>query len=122
MRAGEKGRSGEELALLYLQSKGYALLEQNFRFQRCEIDLILRDGETLVFVEVKQRSREVPRLAVDRAKQQRLCRAALGYAAQTGCLDRPLRFDVVEVLRQGGELRLRHLPGAFEFIKGRYFA
>lgn len=122
MRAGEKGRSGEELALLYLQNKGYALLEQNFRFQRCEIDLILRGGETLVFVEVKQRSREVPRLAVDRAKQQRLCRAALGYAVQQGCLDRPLRFDVVEVLRQGGELRLRHLPGAFEFIKGRYFA
>ena len=57
MRPGEKGRSGEELALLYLQNKGYALLEQNFRFQRCEIDLILRDGETLVFVEVKQRSR-----------------------------------------------------------------
>ncbi len=122
MDAADKGKSGEEMALLLLENEGYELLDRNYSFGPCEIDLILLDGETLVFVEVKQRSAGVPRLAVDRAKQARICRAALQYALSTDRMDSPMRFDVVEVQRQGGELRLRHLKNAFEFIKGRYFA
>ena len=122
MDARDKGQSGEDMALLLLQKKGYSLLARNFSYGPYEIDLIVQDGETLVFVEVKARTQAVPRLAVDKRKQANICRAALHYAQTTGRMESPMRFDVVEVQRQGGEMRLRHLENAFEFIKGRYFA
>lgn len=56
MNKSVKGIEGERAALKYLQNKGYLLLERNYRAQRCEIDLIMQDNETTVFIEVKARS------------------------------------------------------------------
>ena len=122
MNTRQIGKSGEELAAAYLESKGYAILRTNYVFDHCEIDLIAQDQDTLVFVEVKRRKNGLPRLSVDRRKQQRICRAALGYAQTQGKLQSPMRFDVVEVFDEGGQMRLHHIPYAFDFIKGGYFA
>lgn len=122
MNTRQIGKSGEELAAAYLENKGYAILRANYVFDHCEIDLIAQDQDTLVFVEVKRRKNGLPRLSVDRRKQQRICRAALGYAQTQGKLQCPMRFDVVEVFDEGGQMRLHHIPYAFDFIKGGYFA
>ncbi len=108
----ELGKAGEDLALSHLLSLGYTLLERNYRGRRGEIDLVLRDGETVVFVEVKRRTSGafgLPEEAVDGRKQRRIAAVAAGYLARHGLADRPCRFDVVAV--QGGEVR--HLIGAF---------
>ncbi len=109
----ESGARGETLALTYLEKLGYTLLCRNARFGHDEIDLILRDGNTTVFVEVKARSSVkfgLGREAVDAPKQKRMMRAAQAYLMKNGA-DVPARFDVVEVeLRTGG---IVHIPNAF---------
>lgn len=92
-------------------------LTANYRSKRGEIDLVFRDGDCLVFVEVKARTSETwgrPASAVDARKRRALSRTALDYVRS---LDQPrvaLRFDVVEVLLAGDGVReIRHLPRTF---------
>lgn len=111
------GREGETLARAYLEKKGMRFIERNFRRTHGEIDLIMKDGEFLVFVEVKTRRSlrwGLPIEAVTPLKQRRIrdC-AALYYAERhiSGC---PARFDIVEILAlPGKELKIRHLANAF---------
>lgn len=106
------GAQKELLAVHYLKSKGMEILEQNFRCRIGEIDVIARDGETIVFVEVKYRkdgSFGSPFEAVDRRKQNTIRLVAQYYLQQknqNGCM---MRFDVIGIL---GE-RLEHLKNAF---------
>ena len=98
-RKQEQGRQWEDVALAYLERRGLVLVEANFRCKPGEIDLILRDGATLVFVEVRQRAAGAPVSAADsigRAKIRRIIRAAQVYLQQ---LDRlpPCRIDVVAI-------------------------
>ncbi|MDR3085890.1 MAG: YraN family protein [Christensenellaceae bacterium] len=121
-KAHGKGRAGEDAALLLLRRKGLRLLARNLKRAGGEIDLLLEDGQTLVFVEVKLRTRdENPALAVNAAKQRRVSRAALAYMAENGWLERPARFDVVEVFFPGGEMRLNHIERAFVFTGGNHY-
>jgi putative endonuclease len=111
------GARGEELALAYLRRLGYALVERNYRTRRGEIDLILKDGTTLVFVEVKLRRGAgfgEPVEAVTPAKRRRLRLAADQYLAERRPECEEVRFDVVGILapRRGG-LRIRHVREAF---------
>lgn len=109
----EKGAYGEALALEYLKKRGYILLARNARFGHDEIDLILRDGDTIVFAEVKARSSLTfgsAREAVNTRKQRHMARAAQAYLQSAG-QDEKARFDVVEV-----DLRTKavsHIPDAF---------
>ena len=115
------GRSGESLALAHLQRLGFALVARNYRTRWGELDLIVFDGRTLVFVEVKTRrasARAGGALeAVASAKQHQVRRIAAAWLAEVA--DRPrsaeLRFDVVGVTvdAHGELLRLDHLEGAF---------
>ena len=94
------------------------VLERRFRLRIGEIDLIAERGELLVFVEVKARRGTTagrPAEAVTPAKQRRLARVALAYLARRGWLDRPCRFDVVEVFEGG---RMRHIEDAFRIGLG----
>lgn len=112
MSTTEAGKRAETLAREYLMRQGYALLAENYRALHKEIDLILRDGETIVFVEVKARAsirHGLPAEAIDRRKRRNLTIAATAYLAEQGFLDRPARFDVVELW--GG--RIRHTENAF---------
>ncbi len=102
------GRHGEEQALRYLKEKGYKLLAKNYRSGPHEIDLILLDGETIVFAEVKTRSSlrfGTPGEAVTAQKRRFLTAAAEAYLAEHGLLDAPARFDVLEVYRSDGHVR-----------------
>jgi len=111
------GVLGERAARKYLKRHGLKFLTANFRSPRGEIDLIFRDGDCLVFIEVKTRSSEDwgrPAAAVDRERRQRLSRVALDYLRLLRNPAVKLRFDVVEVLLEAGEVcEVRHLPNTF---------
>src|SRR5215813_14845721 len=97
-----RGARGEKLACRYLKRNGYKILFRNFRGRSGgEIDVVCRDHDTLVFVEVKTRVREDfgrPLEAVDRAKQKRISRGALAWLRLLDNPDILFRFDVVEVV------------------------
>lgn len=102
------GSGYEQMAAGFLKREGYEILERNFRCRQGEIDLIAREGVYLVFVEVKYRrngGRGAPEEAVDRRKQQRICRTAAYYMVKHQIYDTcPCRFDVVAV--EGQRVRL----------------
>lgn len=112
-----RGRLGERAAQRHLRRAGLKFLTANFRTKRGEIDLIFRDADCLVFVEVKTRSSEDwtrPAAAVDAGKRRRLSKAALDYLRLLGNPQVKIRFDVVEVLLADGAVReVRHLPNTF---------
>jgi putative endonuclease len=97
-----RGALGEKLACRYLKRSGYKVLFRNFRGRSGgEIDVVCRDNDTLVFVEVKTRGREDfgrPVEAVDRQKQKRISRGALAWLRMLDNPDILFRFDVVEVI------------------------
>ena len=93
------GRMGEDAAVLYLKKQGYKILEQNYRTKSGEIDIIAKDGEDLVFVEVKTRSSEqfgTPAEAVTYYKKQSMVNSAKWYIAKYPT-ELNIRFDIVEV-------------------------
>ncbi len=100
------GTRGEKLAARYLRRQGYKILYRNFRGRRGgEIDLVCRDRDTLVFVEVKTRTREDfgrPLEAVNPRKQRRISLGALAWLRLLGNPDILFRFDIVEVVLATG--------------------
>lgn len=112
-----RGALGEQAAKKYLQQQGLRFLTANFDSRRGELDLVLRDGDCLVFAEVKTRSSEGwtrPSKAVGPAKRRRLSRCAMDYLRKLGQPPVKVRFDIVEVLLNEGEVReIRHLPNTF---------
>lgn len=115
------GKLGEQAAKKHLQKQGLKFLVSNFRTPRGEIDLVMRDQDCLVFIEVKARASEEwgrPAAAVDRERRGRLTRAALDYLRKIRNPKVKIRFDIVEVLLDGEAVReVRHLPNAFEMQK-----
>jgi putative endonuclease len=113
----QHGLLGERAARKQLQRQGLKFLTANFRSPRGEIDLVLRDGDCLVFVEVKTRSSEEwvrPAAAVDAKRRRRLTRAGLDYLRLLHNPKVKVRFDIVEVLLEDGAVReIRHLPNTF---------
>lgn len=113
------GEWGEGQAELVLTKKGYRILGRRVRVgTRDEIDLIARDGDVLVFVEVKTRKGEDfgrPLSAVDRRKRHALSRAAVRYLKKVGNPEVCFRFDVVEVVGdvEQGTPVTRHIENAF---------
>jgi putative endonuclease len=112
------GSEGEAIAASFLIQKGYQILEQNFRCPLGEIDLIARDGETLVFVEVKARSSALfggPAGAVGFQKQEKLNRVALFYL-QKNRVSSLCRFDVVGIVKAGSKTTITLFQNAFDGI------
>jgi putative endonuclease len=111
------GSRGERLAARHLQHKGLRILARRFRVRRGEIDLVARDRDVLVFVEVKTRRRGDPAEAVTPEKQRRLTRAALAFLRRYDLLDAaiPCRFDVVVVWSDDKRPAvIEHLIDAFQ--------
>ena len=109
-----EGKLGEVRAEQYLANLGYVILERNFQCYGSEIDLIARDGRTVVFIEVKTRVRALAssgREAVTLAKQRRICKGAMYYMMRRGLVNQQARFDVVEI--QG--TRISHIKDAFPY-------
>lgn len=115
------GELGEYAAKTQLKRQGLKFLTANFRSKRGEIDLIFREKDCLVFIEVKTRSSEEwvrPAAAVDSERRERLSRAALDYLRLLKNPQVKIRFDIVEVLLNEGVVReVRHLPNTFELAK-----
>ena len=112
------GARGEDLAAAFLRRQGFEILARNYRSPLGELDLVTRDGDEVVFVEVKARvgdSETAPDESVTPAKLERLGRLAESYLAAAGTPDAPWRVDVIAVLvdRGGRGTRIDHLRGAF---------
>jgi putative endonuclease len=116
-----RGESGERAAKKFLQQAGLKFLTANFRSPRGEIDLVFRDADCLVFVEVKARSSEEwtrPAAAVDARKRKLLSQTALDYLKLLKNPAVKFRFDIVEVLlAEDGIREIRHLPNTFPLSK-----
>ncbi|MDP2423248.1 MAG: YraN family protein [Bacteroidales bacterium] len=111
----ELGKSGEQIAKGYFISKGYKILETNWRSGRYEIDLIARDKDQLVIVEVKTRTTNVmmePEAAVTKDKQRMLIRAANAYVQRFNIASE-VRFDIISIIIAKEEHRITHIPDAF---------
>ncbi len=114
------GQRGEDLAADYLESLGYAILERNIRLSAGELDAVAKDGDVVVFVEVKARSGNkfgTPQEAVNAAKQKRLTRLALEWLQIHNMAEASARFDVVSVVAdKGSRPRIEVFRNAFEAI------
>ena len=108
-----KGKLGEVRAEQLLEEKGFEILAKNVVSPGSEIDLIVQDGNVIVFVEVKMRSGSFAsgREAVTVSKQRRICKGALHYMMKNGLMNRQARFDVIEI--QDG--RAVHIENAFPY-------
>ncbi|MGE5608542.1 MAG: YraN family protein [Bacillota bacterium] len=110
------GERGENIAARFLGDKGYKIIARNFRCALGEIDIIARDEETLVFVEVKTRTEDdpSPEDQVDQAKQHQMTKVAKSFMSRYGWPQPPARFDVVAIVwPEGHEPVIRHTPSAF---------
>jgi putative endonuclease len=111
------GQRGENVAARYLRDQGYKILERNFRCELGEVDIIARDGRTLVFAEVKTREQDdpMPEDQVNQVKRHQLTKAAKFYLSRYGIPQPPARFDVVAIVWPSGrEPQIRHTTDAFE--------
>lgn len=109
------GREGERAAEKYLRGLGYKILARNFRTRFGEVDIVARDGDCLVFVEVKTRSGSgygLPEEAVTRDKQRHLIRAAQIYLSQKKMPNVLWRIDVVALVLEEAGFVVRHLQNA----------
>lgn len=117
------GRWGESVAEAYLKKHGLKIIGRRVRVgKKDELDLLARDNETLVFVEVKARKNELfgaPASAVDRKKQYNLSRAAVRYMQKLKKKPAYFRFDIVEVIGEIDDPKpvIRHIPQAFSLSK-----
>jgi len=110
------GKKGEEIALEFLEKKGYKIVEKNWYYHHKEIDIIALDNDELVIVEVKMRKTNYfgePYEFVDKKKQMYLIEAANGYLIENN-LDLPVRFDVISIVMQKNNItNIYHILDAF---------
>ncbi|MBP93720.1 MAG: endonuclease [Flavobacteriaceae bacterium] len=111
----ELGDLGEQLAAEYLQAKGYAILERNYRFQKAEIDIIARHNNQLICVEVKTRNSDFfgdPQEFVTPGKVKLLVKAMDAYVTEND-IDLESRFDIIAVLKNKTTETITHYENAF---------
>ncbi len=112
------GRLAEEMAADFFKSRGYTVLERNYRTPVGEIDLIVRGPSHIVFAEVKARRGNrygAPEEAVTPGKQVKITRAALMFLQSRGWLNRNIRFDVIAITFAGSDkTKINHIPWAFD--------
>lgn len=112
------GNQGEELAVDFLQKKGYEILETNWTFQKAEIDIIAQKGTILAVVEVKTRSSidfGLPQDFVKSKKIQLLVKAVNEYIIVND-LDVEVRFDIIAICKEEKEFKIEHLEDAFFYF------
>lgn len=108
------GNRGEGLAARYLETQGHVILERQFRVRFGEIDLVTRDGDEIVFVEVKLRrstAHGFPEEVVTPTKLHRLEIAAEAYLQAKACERESYRFDVIAIIDRKPEPEIEHLMG-----------
>ena len=111
-----QGSRGEDLACEYLMLQGLRIVGRNFRLHRGEIDIVAREGEYLVFCEVKCRESDAcgrPEYAVTAGKVKQIRKVAEGYLAKHAIRNQACRFDVIAIQFSGARGTLNHIRDAF---------
>jgi len=112
------GEMGESIATTFLKGAGFSIVERNFRCVCGELDIVARDGRTIVFVEVKCRKNAAygpPQLAVTSFKQRQISKAALVWLSKRRLFDAEARFDVVAIVLRAHDLpEIEHIRNAFD--------
>ena len=111
------GKLGEDLACAELERRGYAIIARRYRRRGGEIDIIARDGATVVFVEVKTREGAEygePYEAVTAFKRRRMGQIAVDFLARRHLIESPCRFDVVSIVWSGERVAIEVFKSAFE--------
>lgn len=111
----ETGKVGEDIATTYLQQIGYEIIQRNFECKQGEIDIIAKDKDEIVFVEVKTRASALygePKDAVDRIKKKHIYRSAEFYIYIKHLENHPVRMDVIEVYKKQGKFKVHHIKNA----------
>jgi putative endonuclease len=110
------GKEGEDIAADFLKAIGFVILERDFKYGRKDIDIICRDGKTIVFVEVKagrSRSFGTPLERVHQRKQKNIAQVAKSFMQQKDCAGYDFRFDVVAIDDKRVSKKIKHLRNAF---------
>ncbi len=112
MNKREVGSQKENLAISYLKNKGYKIIKQNFYTKFGEIDVIAKDGNTLVFIEVRSRSYDnlgLPEESINKAKQKKIIKTAKIFLNSFNIDYNEIRFDVIAILNEN----INHIENAF---------
>lgn len=113
------GAEGEQIALKFMEARGFILVSKNFRFQRAEVDIIVKDegNQLLVFIEVKtRRNRKFgePEESVTQRKVNQICKSAEGFLMKNPEYNKyTRRFDVIAIMIQGKSVAIKHYENAF---------
>ncbi|MBU1342026.1 MAG: YraN family protein [Proteobacteria bacterium] len=111
------GHHGETAAAFFLKSKGFTILETNYRTKPAEIDIIARDDDTICFIEVKTRGslkKGLPKESVTVSKQKKILLGACFYLKQKKWENSRIRFDVVEVYKKQDGFDINLIKNAFQ--------
>lgn len=117
MQKKELGKKGEEMAIQFLKKNGYRILGRNYVCKMGEMDIIAREKDTLVFIEVKTRTSTTfgpPQLAVNPSKQMQLSKVALNFLKEKQLEDARARFDVVAILLKAKGEEIELIKDAFD--------
>ena len=119
LRRTEFGKTGEDLACRELQRRGYAIIARRYRRRGGELDIVARDGPTVVFVEVKARQDRTfgsAEESVGFVKRRRIVRVALEFVTEHRLVDCPCRFDVVTIHLGAGRPEIEVFQNAFDLF------
>lgn len=111
------GKRGEDIACAYLKRRGYRIVERNYKCLLGELDIVAKDGDAIVFVEVKSRKSEEfgdPQLAVGLEKQKKVSRISLTYLKEKHLYPCNARFDVVAIKMLPDGITIELIQNAFE--------
>lgn len=117
MQKKELGKKGEEIAIRFLKKNGYKIIERNYVCKVGEMDIIAREKDTLVFIEVKTRTSMAfgpPQLAVNSTKQMQLSKVALYFLKEKELEDVKARFDVVAIVLRPKREEIELIKNAFD--------
>ena len=106
------GYIGEEIASNYLKKNNYIIIERNYRCKSGEIDIVAKEKNTIIFIEVKTRTNKkygMPIDAVNKIKQKHLASAINYYLYNKRVLDSDVRFDVIEVILENSRFSINHI-------------
>lgn len=116
-RRGAVGDCCEKRAVRFLEERGYIILERNYRSPFGEIDIVARDGDSIVFIEVKSRTSPLfgpPYLKVNRLKRAHIIRCALSYLKKYYSVETKCRIDVISISLDKREDQIEHIKNAFD--------
>jgi len=111
------GHRGETAAISFVQTKGFTILETNYRTKIAEIDIIAKDKDCICFIEVKTRrsvKKGLPKESITYSKQKKIILGATFYLKEKNQMNSKVRFDVIEVLENKGSFAINLIKNAFQ--------